>query len=99
MCRESLIEPEIPCGSAELVENRAVVERRQKQAAKVVPIPLLWRGARQGGVVDLRLGDYGHPRRPVPDLPAAGRRRSTYVHVGVPSRRIQDILSINQRLR
>ena len=27
----------------------------------VVPIPLLWRGARQGGVVEPRLGGYGHP--------------------------------------
>ena len=38
-------------GSAELAEDRAVVERHQEQAAEVVPIPLLWRGARQGGVV------------------------------------------------
>ena len=37
-----------------------VVERRLEQAAEVVPIPLLWRGARQGGVVERR-------------LPAAGR--------------------------
>ena len=28
-----------------------VVERRWEQAAEVVPIPRLWRGARQGGVV------------------------------------------------
>ena len=32
-----------------------VVERRREQAAEVVPIPLLWRGARQGGVVEPRL--------------------------------------------
>ena len=38
-------------GSAELTEDRAVVERRREQAAEVVSIPLLWRGARQGGVV------------------------------------------------
>ena len=37
-------------------------------AAEVVPIPLLWRGARQGGVVEPRLeqaaeeGDDGVPR-------------------------------------
>ena len=35
--------------------SRAVVERRLEQAAEVVPIPLLWRGARQGGVVEPRL--------------------------------------------
>ena len=29
-----------------------VVERRREQTAEVVPIPLLWRGARQGGVVE-----------------------------------------------
>ena len=40
--------------------SRAVVERHQEQAAEVAPIPLLWRGARQGGVVE-------------PRLPAAGR--------------------------
>ena len=32
-----------------------VVERRLEQAAEVVPILLLWRGARQGGVVEPRL--------------------------------------------
>ena len=32
-----------------------MVERRWEQAAEVVPIPLLWRGARQGGVVKQRL--------------------------------------------
>ena len=32
-----------------------VVERRREQAAEVVPIPLLWRGARQGGVVERHL--------------------------------------------
>ena len=32
-----------------------MVERRWEQAAEVVPIPLLWRGARQGGVVEQRL--------------------------------------------
>ena len=32
-----------------------VVERQREQAAEVVPVPLLWRGARQGGVVELRL--------------------------------------------
>ena len=32
-----------------------MVERHQKQAAEVVPIPLLWRGARQGGMVERRL--------------------------------------------
>ena len=37
-----------------------VVEPRLEPAAEVVPIPLLWRGARQGGVVE-------------PRLPAAGR--------------------------
>ena len=37
-----------------------VVEPRRERAAEVVPIPLLWRGARQGGVVE-------------PRLPAAGR--------------------------
>ena len=37
-----------------------VVERHLERAAKVVPVPLLWRGARQGGVVE-------------PRLPAAGR--------------------------
>ena len=31
-----------------------MVERRLEQAAEVVPIPLLWRGARQGGVVKPR---------------------------------------------
>ena len=35
--------------------SRAVVEPRREQAAEVVPIPLLWRGARQGGVVEPRL--------------------------------------------
>ena len=40
--------------------SRAVVERRlpaagrSGTAAEVVPIPLLWRGARQGGVVEPR---------------------------------------------
>ena len=38
-----------------------VVERRLERAAEVVPVPLLWRGARQGGVVESRLGGYGHP--------------------------------------
>ena len=32
-----------------------VVERRLEQAAEVVSVPLLWRGARQGGVVERRL--------------------------------------------
>ena len=32
-----------------------VVKRRREQAAEVVPVPLLWRGARQGGVVEPRL--------------------------------------------
>ena len=32
-----------------------MVERHWEQAAEVVPIPLLWRGARQGGVVEQRL--------------------------------------------
>ena len=32
-----------------------MVEPRREQAAEVVPIPLLWRGARQGGVVESRL--------------------------------------------
>ena len=32
-----------------------MVERRREQAAEVVPVPLLWRGARQGGVVEPRL--------------------------------------------
>ena len=41
-------------GSAELTEDRAVVEPRLEQTAEVVPIPLLWRGARQGGVVEPR---------------------------------------------
>ena len=31
-----------------------VVERRREQATEVVSIPLLWRGARQGGVVEPR---------------------------------------------
>ena len=45
-----------------------VVEPRREQAAEVVPIPLLWRGARQGGVVKRRReqaaeeGDDGVPR-------------------------------------
>ena len=30
------------------------VERRREQAAEVVLVPLLWRGARQGGVVERR---------------------------------------------
>ena len=50
-------------GSAELTEDRAVVERRRAQAAEVVPVPLLWRGARQGGVVEPRLEQ--RPRNPV----------------------------------
>ena len=43
-----------------------VVEPRLEQAAEVVPIPLLWRGARQGGVVERCLpaaGRYGTGRR------------------------------------
>ena len=60
-------------------------------------------GMTRGG---LRLlpGDCGCPRPLVPDLPAAGRRRSpisaarsrrgstTCIHAGMPSRRIQDFL-------
>ena len=38
-----------------LEQAAEVVERGQEQAAEVVPIPLLWRGARQGGVVEPRL--------------------------------------------
>ena len=43
--------------AAEVVESRReqaaeVVERPREQAAEVVPVPLLWRGARQGGVVE-----------------------------------------------
>ena len=52
--------------AAEVVEPRLeqaaeVVERRQEKAAEIVPIPLLWRGARQGGVVKagLRRNDGG----------------------------------------
>ena len=37
-----------------LEQAAEVVERRREQAAEVVPIPLLWRGARQGGVVERR---------------------------------------------
>ena len=45
-------------------------------------------------------GGYGRPRRPVPDavyhLDRLFQTRSTaYIPVGVPSRRIPDILSIN----
>ena len=32
-----------------------VVERSREQAAEVAPVPLLWRGARQGGVVEPHL--------------------------------------------
>ena len=35
-----------------LEQAAEVVERRREQAAEVFPIPLLWRGARQGGVVE-----------------------------------------------
>ena len=45
------MEPEMPCDSVFGELSRAVVERRREQAAEAVPIPLLWRGARQGGVV------------------------------------------------
>ena len=39
---------------AGLEQAAEVIERRREQAAEVVPIPLLWRGARQGGVVKRR---------------------------------------------
>ena len=42
-------------GRAASETEAEVVERRREQAAEGVPIPLLWRGARQGGVVAPRL--------------------------------------------
>ena len=55
--------------------SQAVVERRREQAAEV-PIPLLWRGARQGGVVEPRLEQAVemNPERIQSELPQATYR-------------------------
>ena len=49
-----------------------VVERRREQAAEGVPVPLLWRGARQGGVVEPRLEQAADPYKEVGGRAASG---------------------------
>ena len=46
---------EAPDVKPHLEQAAEVLKQHWEQAAGVVPIPLLWRGARQGGVVELRL--------------------------------------------
>ena len=58
--------------------SRAVVERRREQAAEMVPIPLLWRGARQGGVV-ARQGGVVEPR-----LERAAEMNPGWIHSELP---------------
>ena len=60
--KETLINSEFPACLPQAGDTRMCRPRYNNLAVtEVVPIPLLWRGARQGGVVEPRLGGYGRP--------------------------------------
>ena len=90
-----------------------VVERRWEQAAEVVPIPLLWRGARKGGVVEPRLEQAADAYRDVGGRAASGTGgrekswmdlfRASYIFLGCRARSIRKLnsgpASLNSMIR
>ena len=58
-----------------------MAERRRAQAAEIVPIPLLRRGARQGGVVEPRLEQAAEVVKPRLEQAAEEGRRTSMAQI------------------